>query len=395
MKSRHCPSPFFLIWFLCAFGILSATAWGAVPPQSSGSVAVGKPASSVGEATIPGPLRSFLRMTAISQKISPDEVLPLLARNVVVIGYQNGKPTQFLILVNWYLDQARELEAMAGPQGVIHIPDCDHVKPLLLILGYRMREPCGPDAALETADANRAFLTIDSGFPLADLEDALRSGKPFDTPYVSAKVPVLSEANRWILNEKNANKGVVDSILRDPLMARLYWGLSRMDTETANFLWDSLGQKKLMAGAPILDFYGSHISVRSGRVLVPGGTAAEPAWKNLVGASPNAPADFVGQLLVKDEGWLAAYFDALSAAWARRSRPTLPTPATPAVCSVSTKRFADKLLRRAQPNIPSGRTRDCFSWCRDSSWIRMASRTFPAGWTFGKKSCGARLIPSY
>jgi hypothetical protein len=312
MKFRHRPSAVFLTLFLCAFGTLSFSAWSAVPPQAPGSVTAGKPASSVGEATIPGPLRSFLRMAAISQKISPDEVLPLLARNVVVIGYQNGKPTQFLILVNWYLDQARELEAMAGPHGVIHIPDCDHVKPLLLILGYRMREPCGPDAALETADANRAFLTIDSGFPLADREDALRSGKPFDTPYVSAKVPVLSEANRWILNEKNANKGVVDSILRDPLMARLYWGLSRMDTETANFLWDSLGQKKLMAGAPVLDFYGSHISVRSGRVLVPGGAGAESAWKNLVGASPTAPADFVGQLLMKDEGWLAAYFDALS-----------------------------------------------------------------------------------
>src|SRR5690242_9540264 len=48
------------------------------------------------EVTIPGPLRSFLRMAAISQKISPEEVLPLLARNVVVNGFQGGggKPTE-------------------------------------------------------------------------------------------------------------------------------------------------------------------------------------------------------------------------------------------------------------------------------------------------------------
>ena len=321
MKSPRCPSAIIVVGFLFAFGILSVSAWSAIPASDSPAQVAsglaqsspsGAEAAGPAETAIPGPLRSFLRMTAISQKVSPDEVLPLLARNVVVSGYQGGRPTQFLILVNWYMDQARELVALAGPQGVIHIPDCDHVKPLLLILGYRMREPCGPDAALETADANRAFLTIDSGFPLADLEEALRSGKPFDTPYASTNVPVLLGSSRWVLNEKNANRGVVDSILRDPEMARLYWGLSRIDTETANFLWETLGQKKLTAGAPVLDFYGSHISVRSGHVLVPGGAAAESAWRNLVGVSPSAPGDFVNQLLTKDEGWLAAYFDAMS-----------------------------------------------------------------------------------
>ena len=133
------------------------------------------------EVSIPGPLRSFLRMAAISQKITPEEVLPLLARNVVMSGYQGGKPTEFLVLVNWYMDQARELEALAGKGQVIHVSNCDDAKQLLVILGYRLQQSCGPDAALETADANRAFLTIDSGFPLADLEEALREGKPFET----------------------------------------------------------------------------------------------------------------------------------------------------------------------------------------------------------------------
>src|SRR5262249_48779866 len=148
----------------------------------------------------------------------------------VVSGYQDGRPTEYLILVNWYLDQARELEAMAGSESLIHIPDCEHVKPLLLVLGYRMRQPCGPDAALGTADANRAFLTIDCGFPLADRKEVWRSGRPFAPPYPPGKVPVLFTPSRWVLNKKNANKGVVDSIPRDQSLARLYWGLSRMDS---------------------------------------------------------------------------------------------------------------------------------------------------------------------
>ncbi len=62
----------------------------------------------------------------------------------------------------------------------------------------------------------------------------------------------------------------------------------------------------------MLDFYGSHISIRNGRVMVPGGASAESAWKDLAGASPDSPKEFVARLLAKDDGWLAAYFDTLS-----------------------------------------------------------------------------------
>src|SRR5260370_811127 len=63
-----------------------------------------------------------------------------------------------------------------------------------------------------------------------------------------------------------------------------------------------------------LDFYGSHICIRSGRVVVPGGSAAAPLWKELVGASPDSPGEFIPKLFAKDSGWLAAYFDDLSSA---------------------------------------------------------------------------------
>src|SRR6185312_3267380 len=101
-------------------------------------------------------------------------------------------------------------------------------KPLLIILGYRLRQPCGPNAALETADANRAFLTIDSGFPLADLEDTLRGGPEFIDPYPSTPIPVLFTSAEWLGNGKYTSKSVVDSLLRDPGLARLYWSLARM-----------------------------------------------------------------------------------------------------------------------------------------------------------------------
>jgi hypothetical protein len=262
--------------------------------------------------TIPGPLRSFLRMAGISQKATADDVMPLLARNIFLLGYEGSPsrphPTEFLILVMRYMQQARELQTLGGQQSVIRVSTCEEAKPLLRILGYRTRTDCGQSTTfLETADAQRAFLTIDSGFPLPELEKALQEGRPFTYDYQVSRVPILFTPADW------TNGGdMVDTMLRDPSLARLYSAFSQMDPETQVALRQSPGLKRLIALAPVLDFYGSHILTRSGRVVVPGGSAAEPAWKELVGASPDSPGDFVYKMFEKDNGWLAAYFDALS-----------------------------------------------------------------------------------
>jgi hypothetical protein len=272
----------------------------------------------VATVVIPGPLRSFLRMAGISQKISQEEVLPLLARNVAVEGYQGrkdrtGRPTEFLILLKRYTEQARQLVTLAGPEGVIRIASCDQAGPLLDILGYRARQGCSKDVALETADPERAFLTIDSGFPLAELEHTLQGGKPFSYPFPVSPVPLLFSAQDWTQPGTGApGNDVLDAMLDDPMLARLYWALARMDSETSASLLQFAGVPKLLPFASILDFYSSHISIRNGRMVVPGGPAAEPAWKELAGASPDSPKEFIARLLAKDDGWLAAYFDTLA-----------------------------------------------------------------------------------
>lgn len=265
------------------------------------------------EITIPGPLRSFLRMAGISQKAAPEEVLPLLAQEVRIRAYDRGRATEFLVLLQRYLRQARELVALAGPDGVIRVSSCDEAKPLIAVLGYRLRENCGPNSSLQTADPDRAFLTIDSGFPLAQLEETLQGGKPFAFPFPSSLVPVMFTEKDWAHARSGvASADIVQTLLHDPALARLYAALARMDFETVALLHQSPGLPRLLRYADVLDFYGAHIYVRSGHVVVPGGLAAEPAWKGLVGASPDSPEEFITHLLGKDEGWLAAYFDALS-----------------------------------------------------------------------------------
>jgi hypothetical protein len=274
-------------------------------------------ASPSSQFSIPGPLRSFLRMAGISQEIPPGDVLPLLSWSVSTIGYQSNHPTEYLILLTRYVAQARELAALAGKEGVLRVSSCEDAGPLLHILGYRIASTCGqPDVSLITMEAERAFLTIDSGFPVTELEQALQESKPFEYPFSSTDVPVLFSEADWTNFEKKKNHGaeqtrIVDEILADRSVARLYWALSKIDPETRLYLRRTYGIKNLLEYGPVLDFYGSHLCVRNGHVLVPGGTEAESAWEELVGVSPRNARDFIPTLLAKDNGWLAAYFDSL------------------------------------------------------------------------------------
>ena len=323
MKSRVCL--YVLIGF-CLVGCDSFAATGepstATDPKA-GAAVVSAPEDGTLRASsqfsIPGPQRSFLRMAGISQGIAPEEVLPLLSRNVFMQGYRgSSRPTEFLILLRRYVVQARELANLAAGSGmIIRVSNCDDAKPLLRILGYRIQQNCGEaGASLQTEDPERAFLAIDSGFPLPDLERTLQGGKAFEYPFYSSPVPVIFTESDWTMasrkNNKESSKDLIDTILNDVAMARLYWSLSRLDTETSRFLQRSIGIGKLLPYAGVLDFYGRSLCVSGGRVIVPGGTEAEAAWKDMVGANPASPASFIERLLAKDKGWMAAYFDVLS-----------------------------------------------------------------------------------
>lgn len=295
--------------FLFASFCLVPCSWGKTPVGTAPTV---DPQSSDATVEVPGPLRSFLRMAGISQKAAPDEVIPLLARNVFLLGYEGPsshvRPTEFLILLSRYVQQARELDVMAGAEGVLRVANCEQARPLLQVLGYRPRTDCGQAGSyLETADPQRAFVTVDSGFPLPELEKALQGGQPFSYPFRGSRVPILFGEGDW-----TGGRNLMDALIRDSALSRLYWAFAQMDPETQVTLKQQPGLKRLAQYGPVLDFYGSRIRIRSGRVIVPGGSSAEGIWRDLVGIGPDAGGEFVAHLVAKDNGWLAAYFDALS-----------------------------------------------------------------------------------
>lgn len=330
---------------------------------------------------IPGPIRSFARMAALSPDLQPDDLLGALARNVVTNGYQAVssnealEQTEYLKLVVRYLSQARELEKLAsGTGGMLKIATCDSAQTadLLRILGYRMRGGCGSEVVLETVNATRAFLTIDAGFPLAELEQALRTNRPFEYDYQPTKVPVQYGADYW-LSGKEKGADFIDAFISDPAMCRLYLGLAKLDIETAEELKKLMPGQRLKAFAHVLDFYGGMFQIRGGVASVPGGQSAWPAWNELTGKSPKDGPAFFERLLTRDDGWMASYYDALARIngpardyllepkrmqrfyTAMRGRVTSPGPARPVFRASTdlmllTSRL--RLERDGRPHIP-------------------------------------------
>ena len=267
--------------------------------------------------TMPGPLPSFARMAALSPDLSPEDLLPALARNIVTNGYEASgnealQPTEYLRLLIRYVSQARELQEMATKDGKIVIPTCDSQETgsLLKILGYRMRGSCGADIVLETVNPTRAFLTVDSGFPLTQLEQDLRANHRFEFPYSVTKVPVLYNADYWLtaLN-RQGQSDFLDAFLSDPSLCRLYLGLSHLDRATAEALRKQATPVKLKIYSHVLDFFGGMFQIRNGSAVVPG---PAKAWASLVGVSPSSPGAFFEKLMSTDDGWLAGYYDSLS-----------------------------------------------------------------------------------
>jgi hypothetical protein len=287
------------------------------------ALAIGKtaPADAWPTAPIPGPLRSFARMAAISPDTRPRDILPALAHNVITNGYEAShgnealEQTEYLKLVHRYLSQAHELEKLANEQRAIEVKSCDapNVADLLRVLGFRMRGGCGSEVVLETVNAARAFLTTDSGFPVNQLEEALRTNKPFTYDYRSSQVPVLFGPEYWMPGVKEAEPaGFLETFIGDPALCRLYLGFSKLDTETADTLKKADTYAHLKAYSHVLDFFGGMIEVRNGLVIVPGGQRSAPAWAELVGAQPSNPGEFITKLIAKDDGWLCSMYDALA-----------------------------------------------------------------------------------
>ena len=179
------------------------------------------------------------------------------------------------------------------------IPDPDRSRILLDVVRIVFDSPDGQDAG-DAATRVR----------LRDLFRASSAADPRET------VPLPLDPSVWrdtILRRQVADNQLIAAILSDRSTALLYHGLAALDDETLAALGpdrETLDGLRLHAGA--FATFGRSLRIHAGRIVVPGGAAAEPLWQELVGVEPSRPAPFVRRLFAGDSGRLAFFFDSLT-----------------------------------------------------------------------------------
>ena len=176
-----------------------------------------------------------------------------------------------------------------------------------------MRGGCGSEVVLETVNASRAFLTIDSGFPLADLEQSLRTNRPF-----VLRLPAVARDGRrgpGVLarpprRSSRANSSTL--FLPTPRCAGCIWACPS-PTRDRRGVAQGRPDGPSEGLRPRAGLLREHVRDPRGRGSGSGRSArARACGRNWSGASPDQGARFFERLLSRDDGWLASYFDALA-----------------------------------------------------------------------------------
>jgi hypothetical protein len=164
------------------------------------------------------------------------------------------------------------------------------------------------------------------------IRDAVNGLSAMASDPAAEVVPLPLSVVAWqtqILDKPASPERLVTAILAERRTALMYYGLSAMDDETLRWLAADREVLKYLKKHPgVFASFGRSIHIRSGRVSVPGGPEAEPLWKSIAGAGPEAPAAFVRRIITGD-GRLAFLYDSVAHLDPARQRFALGLQARP------------------------------------------------------------------
>jgi hypothetical protein len=220
-----------------------------------------------------------------------------------------------------YLERVR-LTAEAWPSGVRvpgvrdQKPERDRIKGLFELIGLKVHDSSGR-VSVEIDDSESALEHIEwlaaAGVDVRALVPRLNAGETVPISIGETILPLPLPAF-WTSTVFKPAHAPIDDIIADRSWAFIYLGLLTLDDETLGFLADRPDLlQDLHSDAPTFAaFAAASFRVRQDRVALPGGPEAEPIWRSLVGRRANEPADFLRELVKRDGGWLAYFYEALA-----------------------------------------------------------------------------------
>ncbi|HKV99367.1 MAG TPA: hypothetical protein VJN96_06070 [Vicinamibacterales bacterium] len=277
------------------------------------------PAALWGTVRLPGTAsaaRHLVGLDASAAQLDGSALIDLLR-----LAHGNNTGTRTSELIERYVTTVADLLAdrEASPAGLrlptVSTPKKDRelVDHMADLMGLRLRERRNVYALeIEASEssAERAEWMLANGI---DLQQIIKTASP-DAPVPLAlqntdlPLPLPEFWQKEIFDPKHLP--LLD-ITNDRNSSLLYVGLMALDDETLEFLAGHIQLVKHLREehpGPFATF-GRSLRIHGGSVDVPGGASAAPIWEELVGRPPGDAERFVRDLLAKDDGRLAYFYD--------------------------------------------------------------------------------------
>ncbi len=197
--------------------------------------------------------------------------------------------------------------------------DRDALRDTLDALGLRLREQQGVftvELRIERADVERRAILLTAGIDAANIQARLKAGETLHIAPAVIDLPLPMPFETWaadVLDNRVTSPSLFRAIIRSRDASLLYYGVQAMTADTRAYLARTPGVVAWLDGrAPVVAAFGGAFRVGSdGRMLMPGGAAAEDLWESLVDEKLAQPDRFVRELFGRDGGRLAYFVDTL------------------------------------------------------------------------------------
>jgi len=278
------------------------------------------------DAVVPGGLEALSVIAGVKQGTPPERFLAEFASQVVdnvCANYCSGD--HYSALIQSYFATIADLERLGKRDGnrvavVVSLNGKDernHAQDVLKLLGLQMHTEKGQirlDRGEKQSQNKKQDILAALEIDEVGLEEALQGGKSFTFEIRDEYAEVYPSAKMWKDSFPKLDQSQFAlMLLRNPLMARLYVGIGRLDRRTLQALIGNSGLF-VFVGHPtdLLFQFGASFALEGEHASVPGGTAAGPIWSQLAGASTDRPGAFYHALLEQKSPSLLAFFYALS-----------------------------------------------------------------------------------
>lgn len=249
---------------------------------------------------VPGGIRGMAEAVEIAVTVAPSRFVAEYAR-AILQGTASLVREKFKNRVRLYEQTIKSLKTLGrenndGTEISIDIrtnQGFDHAQKILHLLGWRIvraKNNVLIEIGIDEDAAVRQTFASALGIDELSIKQQLEDGQTVTFTILDERASVVFDEPFWfsaILRQPQLRRSLLEEMLENPQVTRLYMALAGMNDETRRAVVSSINPDELLKQSQRLSFYGSSIAIEAGRVVLPGGDQAAGAWNKLAEVSPD------------------------------------------------------------------------------------------------------------